>query len=244
VAVVTAALAKELFGTIDCVGERFGFDRTASAKDWTIIGVVADARINGVRSTYPAMFFVPETQFDPRLHFIAVRVRGNVDSARKELSDAIAAVEPRLRGAQWKTLRQRASDGMGENRAASSLAAVIAGIALLLAGIGTSASLSYLVLTKRKELAIRLAIGASPRSLVTSVLSEAARLTAWGAALGLVLIGCIHLAPSASSIFAKTFDIPVNLAATAVVLVVSLIAALFPALHAAKTDPLTTLKAE
>lgn len=244
VAVVTAALAKELFGSIDVVGERFGFDHTPSPQDWTIVGVVADARVNGARSTCPPMFFVPQSQFNPQLRFVAVRVHGDVEAARKALAEALASAEPRFKGSPWKTLQQRARDGLNEDRTALSLAAIVAGIALLLSGIGASASLSYLVLTKRKELAIRLAIGASPGSLVRGVLGEAVSLTVGGTVLGVVSIGCLQLAPRAAALFAKTTDFSVNLTAAAVVLMVSVIAALFPARRAARTDPLAALKAE
>jgi hypothetical protein len=244
VAVVTAAFARNVFGRMDVLGLRFGFDHTPSDRDWIIVGVVADARVNGVRAEPPAMFFVPMTQFNTGLRFVAVRASGPIASVQSALNAAVASAEPRLKDLRWKTLQQAADEGVRSDRMTLRLATLIAVLAMVLAGTGIGASLSYVVLTRRKELAVRIAIGASPASLVRGVVREAAKLGLIGGVLGLIGVWGIPKIPWVAALLRETPGAITHLIAIVVVLLLSCIAAVIPAIRAARTDPLLSLKAE
>lgn len=244
VAIVTASFAENVFGTLDVLGQRFGFDHLPSDQDWTVVGVVADARVNGLRSLPPAMFFVPLTPSEPNFRFIVVRVLSAVDSVRGPLSAAIALAEPRLKSLEWKTPRQRANESMHGDVKTIRLATLIAGLAMLLASTGIAASLSYLVLMRRKELAVRIAIGASPESLVRGVLREAARLALIGGAIGALGTWYFPRIPRIASLLHEPPGLLTLAISVTLVTSLSCLAALLPAIRAARTDPLVSLKTE
>ncbi|HRE81147.1 MAG TPA: ABC transporter permease, partial [Opitutaceae bacterium] len=93
VALISANLAQRWFGTDHVVGKVFGFGSEPSAEDWTIVGVVANNRPNGVRERAAEIFYVPVKQWKheyPR--YVAIRFSGAESTVRAGVSVALARV--------------------------------------------------------------------------------------------------------------------------------------------------------
>ncbi|HUG10519.1 MAG TPA: ABC transporter permease [Opitutaceae bacterium] len=245
VAIVNATFAREIFRDIDPIGQRFGYDATPSDGDFTVIGVVADARMNGVRERPPALFYTPAAQSGmENLSFLAVRFNGAGEPILANLRAAFAKVEPGIVFTSWKTLEARMVEDLSGDLATTKLAAIFGGCAILLAGAGIAGALGYLVVLRQRELALRMAIGAAPGDVQRGVLLDALRLGAIGGGIGLVVIWVVPLFPVVeAALHGRPGLLPAFLAAI-VALVTATIAGWIPARRASRIDPLVMLKAE
>jgi ABC-type antimicrobial peptide transport system permease subunit len=127
-------------------------------------------------------------------------------------------------------------------RLAGGLLAVLGGFALLLAAIGIFGVLSYIVRARTREIGVRVAIGASPRSVVTLILKQAMTWTITGAAIGLTLaFGMTRFL--VSLLYGVTPSDPWTFAGVTFVLgAVACVAALVPTVRASRLDPLAALR--
>ncbi len=244
VAVISERLAREALGGADAIGRRFGFDQNAGPADREVVGVVADARINGVRDEAPAVLYTVLAQWQSRPSCLVVRVAGDGVAARLALQKRIAAAEPGLLFTRWATLEERTERWMRNDVATVRLTAGFGALATLLAVIGVFGALGYLVASRSREIAVRLAIGAEPGRVWREVLRDAARLGLLGAGLGaLIAVVLPHVLGSWMMTGLRTDWGAVALAA-GVGLLAAVVGGLLPARRATKVDPLSLLRAE
>lgn len=244
IAIINQRLAREAFGDADPIGQRYGFGQTADAEDFEIVGVVSDARLNGVREAPVAMSFLPYRQIQVPPGCLVVRVEGDATAVREQLRQAVSAAEPAVMFSSWLTIEERVQRWMRNDLAAVRLTAGFSLLATLLAVIGVLGTLGYLVASRSREIAVRLAIGAEPGRVWRDLVRDALRLGLAGAGLGLVLsFGVLQLLGSK-----MMSGLQVDWLALAVALVAGIGAAvlggLLPARRAARVDPLALLKAE
>jgi putative ABC transport system permease protein len=136
------------------------------------------------------------------------------------------------------------SESIGPRRRIELLLGIFAGIALALAAIGLFALMAYSVRQRSAEIGIRIALGAEPRRILAGTIGEGLRLAAAGLAVGLAG-GAVLTRFLASLLFDTRTGDPATIAAvSASLLVVAALASWLPALRAAKTDPMKTLRAE
>lgn len=244
VAIINQRLARQAFGELDPIGRRYGFGLTADADDFEIVGVVSDARLNGVRDEPAAMSFVPYRQLQVPPGCLVIRVEGDAAVVREQVRKAVGAAEPTLMFSSWLTIEERVQRWMRNDLAAVKLTAGFSVLATVLAVIGVLGTLGYLVASRSREIAVRLAIGAEPGQVWRDLVRDALRLGLMGAALGLALsVGLLY------ALGAKMMGgLRVDWLALAVAVVAGVLAAvlggLLPARRAAKVDPLALLKAE
>ncbi|MBA4136951.1 MAG: hypothetical protein C0518_06510 [Opitutus sp.] len=244
VVVISERLAREVFGDADPLGRRLGFDQNAADDDREIVGIVADARVNSVREEPPAMFYGPLTQWRAPAACMVIRVSGDAVAARRALRAKISAVEPSLMFVRWMTLEERAARWVSNEAATVRLTAGFGALATLLAVIGVLGALGYLVASRSREIAIRLAIGAEPGRVWRGVLRDAAWLGLAGAACGVLLAVILpRVLGSWMMTGLRTDWAAIAIAGTAGLLAATL-GGLLPARRAAKVDPLTLLRAE
>jgi len=142
------------------------------------------------------------------------------------------------------TLDERIAANLARPRFNAGMLALFAGAALLLAAVGVYGVVAYSVSSRQRDLGVRIALGASARHVQGMVLSEAARLAAFGAAIGIA--GALALARLIQSLLfgIEPFD-PGILGGSAVVIVtVALAAALVPARRAGAVDPMVVLRGD
>jgi putative ABC transport system permease protein len=243
VTVVNAPLARHLYGRTNVVGERV---RIGASGTFTIVGVEEGVHHFGLDQEVEPSVYVLYEQFGTwtGLFSVAIRSEAGVGTLAPALREAIWAVDADLPIEEIVTMRQRVDGSLAGPRFLSLLFGFFAGVALLLASGGIYASMLYTVGQRRREMGIRLALGADGVRVIRLVLGQGLALTAVG--LGLGLAGAWGLTRFLGSIIwgitatdPTTFAIVTLLLAT-----VAGAACLVPALRASRADPLETLRAE
>jgi len=244
VAILTQRLAREVFGDADPIGRRFGFDQTPAESDWEVIGLAPDARINGVREDPPAMYYLPLGQWRAPAGAIVVRVDGDASAARETVRRIVGAAEPGLMFARWSTLQERVQRWLRNDLAAARLTAGFGFLATVLAAIGVLGTLGYLVASRSRDIAVRLAIGAEPDRVWRGIVREALLLGVAGSGIGLLLAVLLPRVLGSWMMTGLRADTTAVAIAAVTGLCSAFIGSLRPARRASKVDPLTLLKAE
>jgi ABC-type antimicrobial peptide transport system permease subunit len=175
---------------------------------------------------------------------VVVRSRTDPEILTATLRQTLRAVDPDLPMFRVRTMAARVDESLAQRRFLMVLLAIFAGLALGLATIGTYGVLAYLVSQGRRELAIRMALGATARDVVRLVAGHGLAIAGAGVAAGLT--GAFA---AAWLLDAVLFDVqardPLTFAAVAVTIgLVALAASVAPALRAARIDPARTLSAD
>jgi putative ABC transport system permease protein len=245
VAIVNEALVRRSFPGEDPIGRRIqcGLDRPDFM---TIVGVVADVRTDGPARPAQPELFMPFHQHPGPATALNIVVRTDAENPLT-LGETIA-----------RTIRQRNPDvpvrtttmiGTLETATATPrfrtlLIAAFAAVALLLALAGVYGVMAYSVSQRLPELGVRVALGASPRSIMTLVLGQGARLAAAGLAIGLAL-SLLAGRLLEGLLFNVTPRDPVMLVVVSVSVAVAMLAACYiPGRRAVRVDPMTALRAE
>jgi putative ABC transport system permease protein len=206
-----------------------------------IRGVVGDAREQGLAlDPLPTVYWCTSAPMpDP---FFLVRTTASPDTMTETLRRAIHQVEPARAVFNLSPLEDHLSDANSENRLRTVLLALFALTAISLVCVGLYVTLSYSVTLRRREIGLRLALGALPQKITLSYLWQALRVTALGCACGLLLAAFAGRLISGMLFGVSSLDPFTISAVILLVLVVASAAALFPALQAARIDPIETLR--
>jgi predicted permease len=237
--IVNDALAARYFPNGDAVGATVAL----SGQNRQIVGVVSGVRDTPADAEVKPAFWWPLGQMEFASVFFAVRTNGSDPAAlTAAVTDAVHRVDPELPLADVRSMDRRAAGALASQRFALWLFQAFAALALLLAAAGIYGLLAYVVRQRRKELGIRVALGAARSDLSKMVFGDALKMTALGAAVCLVLIPLGGWLLRAFLYNVRAFDAITLVSAPAALLVVSLIASLGPALSAARANPSTALR--
>jgi len=212
-------------------------------KGFTVVGILADARINDLKST-ANMIYVPYWQ-NPwwRVHFL-VRSRQATSGLAPEMRHAIWKIDPTVAIPVLKPLDEQVSDSVATERFQTLLLTGFGAAALLLALLGVYGVLAYSVSLRQQEFGIRIALGSDKSRLTALVLRQAAWPVLTGAAAGLVL--AFAAARWVSSLLYQTQPVdPIAIAGSLILLIAAAtLAAVLPARRAASVDPIQVLRNE
>jgi predicted permease len=237
VVIVNQKLARTAWGTENPIGRNLILDYQGGAYPYEVVGVVRDARHDGPRSEPAPEIFIPHSQ-NPYLvmNVIARTAVDPVAVAQTARAHALR-VDPDQPVHSVTTMDQLLGDAVQLDRFAMLLIALFAVGGLITAAAGVYALLAYTVVQRRREIALRMALGASPRQVAKAMVMESVVLAVAGGTIGLA-------GAAASSRFARTllFGVapqdPVTLAAAVAVLMLVVVAASWlPARRAALIDP-------
>jgi predicted permease len=243
VAIVSEALARQSFGAEDPIGHQIMWGLDLPMKWATIIGIVADIRQASPASSLEAQIYMPLRQHPYAANEIQIvlRTNGTPDSLIPGVRDVVRSVSPAI-ATKFTTMETSVSDSIAAPRFRMTLVSTFASIALLLAAAGMYAVMSYATTQRRPEFAIRIALGAQFRGIVGLVLGGALRLTVIGVVLGVVLAAATNRLISTMLFGIDTTDILTYAGVLLATLPVIIIAAMIPALRAARVDPITALR--
>lgn len=241
VAVVNEQLVKQLWPDKDPIGRRFAFRGDRSINWITVVGVVKDVRHYGlVKPMIPGMYFSTtalDSTDDMGSFGFAVHSSGNADDLLPVIRKAVREVVPDVPLFDVRTMRDNLDRSMAQQRLTALSLAVFAAVALGLAMGGIYAVLSYVVGRRRREIAIRMAVGAQRGQVLQLVLRQGAMLTGIGLCIGvpLAIMGARGL--SALLLDVSPGD-PLTYTASVVLLAcVGMLAAAIPALRASRLEP-------
>ena len=248
VALVNEAFARELGGRVIGRRLRSGTPRAmygASAPgEFEIVGVVGNERFRGLEHPAQPAFYLSTRQFPQASFTLIVRAADSALTVVPDLRATLHAVDPRITFDRALPLDAILGVQLLPRRVTTHVIAGFAATALALAALGLYGLLSLLVASRRHEIGVRLAIGASPTSVARRIIAESLRTTSFGVILGVGLSFPAtrvveHLLVGVSRNDASTLALSVSL-----LLLIAATGALFPAIRAAHIDPATVLRAE
>jgi predicted permease len=242
--VVNESLAARFFPNEDPIGRRIQVAQELDEAPWlTIVGVVADARNRGVdRAASPEVWrSYRQHPWVNQLHLL-VRTEGEPTSFVPAVRERLRALDPDLSAYDIQSLEQRFDSLLFTRRFTSYALAALASLALALAGMGLYGVIAFSVGERRRELGLRIALGADSTRLVRHVLRDALTLVGLGVGVG---IGAAFAVARflAGMLFQVAPHDPASMIATvALVLAVAFSAALIPARRATRVDPAESLR--
>jgi hypothetical protein len=240
VAVVNQTLAQRFWGSApNAIGKRI----RAAEGDWrTVIGVAADVKYVRIDETPRPYFYVPLLQSYRSNLILSTRGEAPVDRLVEQARARIAALDPDLPIVHAGTLAESTRGALMLFQLMATMLFLFGAAGMALAAIGTYGLVSYIVKQSTHEIGIRLALGATSRSVVLAFLARGVRLGAIGAAIGVAAaLGLTRLLGSA--LFGVSATDALSFArALAIVLGIVMVATLVPAWRAARTNPLSALR--
>ena len=241
VTVVDEMFVKQFLGNRDPLTQRV-FLAVDDSIPRQIIGVVKTVKQAGIDADERPTTYLPLAQAPAP--DMAVLVRGKTSAPLAALKNQVRAIDPDVPLYDVQTLADRVAVSVGPTRFYTVLATVFAIIAVVLGAIGVYGVLADTVSRRRRELGIRVALGAAPSTLVRDVLMDGARLAIVGVAIGLLASFWTGRALRALLVDVGERD-PIALAGAAVIFAaVALLASLGPAARAVRADPIEALRAD
>jgi hypothetical protein len=209
----------------------------------TIVGVTADARDGGIdRAPVPAVYSCFSTP-NPTPYFL-VRTHGDPIALAQTVRVTMREREPLRSVYDISSLEERIGDAFTRNRLRTNVLTLFALTALALAGLGLYGTLSYVVNLRRREVGLRLALGAMRTTIVRQFLKQGLTVIAIGCAVGIVL-ALMATRMLEGMLFGVTPADPIVTAAViAIVMAVAAVGSLIPAVRASLIDPMRVLRDE
>ena len=247
VAIVNETFVRHFLDGADPIGRSL---RTSPEPDYPatvyeIVGVIPDTRYNDLRGEIPPMTFAPASQFPAQGPWGHVMIRSNMASATltAAIKRTIAEKHPSVI-VECADFRRQIRDGLTEERLMAMLSGFFGSLAVLLSVIGLYGVMSYMVLMRWSEIGIRMALGASRRSVAGIILGQTSRMLAAGITIGFVF-ALVATRAAGSLLFGLRANDPLTfLGASALLVTVALVAAFVPAQKASRVDPMVALRYE
>jgi putative ABC transport system permease protein len=242
VVVVTRAWARHYYPHESAIGKQMISGGCTTCPPTTVVGVVGDMKFLGLAGEGEAAY-APVTQDNPMGMSLVVRSPNAPGDVFPALRQAVAAVDPELAVAEI-TLRDRVQQSLADPRRWTAMIGAFAGAALLLAALGIFGLMSYVVRQRRRELGVRLALGAEPGTLTWLIVGRGMRYAAAGTVVGLGL-SLLESRWLGSLLYGVGALDPATLVPVALMLLVAgLLACWIPGLRAARIGPAEVLSAE
>ncbi|HEY6389990.1 MAG TPA: ABC transporter permease [Bryobacteraceae bacterium] len=251
VVIVNQALARQYWPQGNPIGQKlhaisggFGPLGRILARDPEVIGVVADIKYSGLgRNAEPAIYF-PSRQAPFASMTLVVRTDASlapdalIGSVRRQLHD----VDPDLPMAHVRALSEQVTESVAQPRFQAMLLAGFSALALLLGSVGIYGLLSYAVVSRKREIGIRAALGGRPRDILRLVLAQGLALVAGGLAIGIALSLATGRLLEKLLFQVKPADFTTYAIVCALLAAVGLLAGYLPARAASRIDPSDALR--
>ena len=257
VAIVSASTARTIWPDGDAVGQvlRLELDPHSETRrqgepalpssTFVVVGVVRDVAGFRIAGYSEAGVYVPGTPATADTDLIA-RVHGDPERVRRALVERLTAIDPNM--GMVLTMRTLGRMDTYPLQVAFWLTVVLGGLALILTVSGIFSVLSYLVEQRTKEIGVRIALGATTGDVARLVLWQSLRVVGIGliagGGLAWVLATLLMTTPAAAQIggIVDVFDVPAYAASLLCIVTACILAAMFPAVRAARIDPIATLR--
>ena len=245
VVIVNRTLAKRYFAGEDPIGKRFTYDWSPQIQR-EIVGVVDDIKEGSLENpNWPAVY-VPFDQSPAGMFTVLLRTSMAEKAVLPEIAVAIHHINRDLSVHDESTMMERINDAPAAflHRSSAWVVGSFAGIAFVLGVIGLYGVVAYSVSQRTREIGVRIALGAEPRSVCRLILTEAARVVGVGTALGVA--GSLAAASVIRGLLfgVSPWDWPTLATAIAVLGLAAGVASFIPARRAASVDPVEALRAE
>jgi macrolide transport system ATP-binding/permease protein len=243
VVVINEVMARRYWPDGNALGGRVRLGQNVSE----VVGIAAEAKYNSINETPTAQIYLPMIRSEISTLRMVIRTTGDPAPVVADVRNAFSGLDPNLPVFDARTVTEHMQTAVFAQRMAANLLGAMGVLALLLAAIGLYGVMAYAVSQRTQEMGIRLALGASPGSLLGMIVGQGMRLAAIGLAIGLLIaagafgsIGAMRtLLPGISPLDPITF-----VAVPAILGLIALAASWIPARRAGRVDPLTALRYE
>jgi putative ABC transport system permease protein len=246
VAVVNESFVRENFPGEEPLGKRvkmmtdFGY----GMHTWTIIGVVGDIRSESIRRPPIPEIYVPQGQAGVGFMTVTVRGGAGVESLVPAIRAEVLALDPRMPLRGVETINDAIRREVAPTRFFMMMGILFAGLALVLAAVGLYGVLGYLVSQRRREIGVRVALGAQGDRIVRMIVVEGLRIVLLGAGIGFAVSLVSGRLLDALLFSVKPWDPWTFVVVLALLILVGLLASAIPAWRASRVDPIEALRAD
>ncbi|MDB4912259.1 MAG: hypothetical protein JWO39_3082, partial [Gemmatimonadetes bacterium] len=245
--IISDALARKYFPGTNPVGERINVGGTGDDNAYTVVGVVGNVRYDGVAQDPSDAIYFPFVQggmgATPSFSVVA-RTRASADEVGRLVRDAVHQLDPELAVANVRTVHELVEENVAGDKFRTTLLAVFATLALVLAAVGIYGVMTYAVGRRSREIGIRLALGARAGEIYRLVLREGLGVAAIGIGLGLLASAALTRAVSKLLFEVSATDAATFVAVPVLLLAIAALACFVPARRAARVDPSVTMRTD
>jgi putative ABC transport system permease protein len=245
VMMISETMARQFFPNEDPIGKRINLENVGQPVWWQIVGVVGDVKYTGLVGEAQPAFYQSLNQVTSWSVFLTVKTEAaDPLSLVAAVRNEIKALDPELPVAGVRTLEDRFAAAVSQPRFRTTLIAIFAALALVLAAVGIYGVIAYSISQRTHEIGVRVALGAQDRDVLKLVLKQGAVLAVSGVAIGLgaslALTGLLK-----TLLFnVSTTDWPTFSAVPLLLMAVALLACWIPARRAMRVDPMVALRYE
>jgi len=254
VAVVSESTTRCVWPNEDPIGQHFSVRLLDKVTNYEVVGVAKDVRFAAITQVDPLHLYLPtKTSPVPLLSgWLLFRIRGNRDKALAAVQSAVASVDPGLLPRLDLVSLEEGPVALqhGFFRVLASFAGTLAVLSLTLAGVGIYGVMAFLVSQRTREIGIRMALGATPRVVIKSVVIQGLRPVVAGMLAGLAAAAWVTKLEWASDVargaglYSRMFSDPALYGELGLVLGIALLASIVPARRALRVDPAEALRHE
>ena len=243
VAIVNRRFADHFFPGKSAVGKRIGFGGGPNTKlNIEIIGVVANSLYEGPREGVRRQVFIPNWGKNSAAFY--VRAQTPSQTAAAVVRNEVKQLDPAMPVYEMKTVEGQLDETLLTDRLVAMLSAGFGFVATLLASVGLYGVMAFVVAQRKKELGIRLALGAQPGFVIWLVMREVLLLLAIGLAIGIPAAMALGQYVAAQLYGIQARDPLIATSTVLLLTIVSALAGLIPAQRASRTDPMLALRQE
>ncbi len=240
VAIVNESMAARYWPNTRAVGQRILIDPDTPALE--VIGVARNVKYRMLREEAGPSFYLPLEQNPVRDGAIHVRTAGDPAALLPAIRRTLADVNPSVPLTSVRTLREQATANLNDERVAMLIGVTLGLAALVLAAVGLYGSMAYAVGQRKRELGVRIALGATAADIRRLVLGQGLGLSVAGTLLG-IGVGVVLARSLETRFFGVTaVDVPTMIGSAGVLAAVAIFASWMPARRAAKVDPVDALR--
>ncbi len=240
VTLISETMARKFWPGQNPVGQRVNL----SGKQWTILGVVGDVRQEDLAMDYRCCMYMPFPQYLYPSLILAVRTAASPQAMSAAVREAIYSIDARHPVSQVRTMETVINDGLLSLRLITFLLLTMAGLAFILTLLGVYGVLANMVAQRRREIGLRMALGAKKEDVLKMVLRQGLSLVLLGIGTGILFsLGLTRIL--SSQLYSVTPTDPATFVVVSLLLIAAAtLACTLPARKAAQVDPMVALRCE
>ena len=245
VLLICETAARMFFPGGDAIGQKiqFGARGGYEKNEGEIVGIVGDVHHFGVDAPVPPTFYVPLAQSGVDGATVVIRAQG-FPALGQPARKVVQSIDRDALVGEPVPLEALVSGSLGQRRFYMMLLGAFAALALVLAATGLYGVISYSVAQRTQEIGVRVALGATPKQVLSMIMGQGLRFAAMGLAMGQLMAMILNRALKGLLVGVRTTDPPTLVVTAAVLLIVAALACYVPARRAARVDPMVALRFE